>query len=229
MVTSSLQGEGKSVTIANLAVTLALAGKKVVVVDADLRRPRQHRLFDLQNEIGASTVAVGDVDLAAALQPVQVISPNGDGSQADFSAWSSGKGAVTRLWVLTSGPIPPNPGEIVASQRFSDILSRLRSEADVVLVDSPAMLAVGDTAALASEVDGLIFLVDMEKARRPVMQAAADQLYRLPCAMMGIIVRLPAGSNRDRYYYSSLRLLGGRREGAVAPCDPPGSLHRSRR
>ena len=202
MVTSSLQGEGKSVTIANLAVTLALAGKKVVVVDADLRRPRQHRLFDLRNEVGASSVAVGDADLAAALQPVQVISPNGDGSQADFSTWSSGKGAVTRLWVLTSGPIPPNPGEIVASQRFSDILSRLRSDADVVLVDSPAMLAVGDTAALASEVDGLIFLVDMDKARRPVMQAAADQLYRLPCAMMGLVVRLPAGSNRDRYYYS---------------------------
>ncbi len=65
------------------------------------------------------------------------------------------------------------------------------------------MLAVGDTAALASEVDGLIFLVDMEKARRPVIQAAADQLYRLPCAMMGVVVRSPAGSSRDKYYYTS--------------------------
>ena len=203
LVTSSLQGEGKSVTVANLAVTLALAGKKVIVVDADLRRPRQHKLFDLQNEVGASNVAVGDADLVATLQSVQVVSPDGSASQADFTSWASATGAVTRLWVLTSGPVPPNPGEIVASRRFSRILGRLRDECDVLLVDSPAMLAVGDTAALASEVDGLIFLVDMEKARRPVMQAAADQLYRLPCAMMGIVVRSPAGSSRDKYYYTS--------------------------
>ncbi len=203
LVTSSLQGEGKSVTVANLAVTLALAGKKVIVVDADLRRPRQHRLFDLQNEVGASNVAVGDADLVATLQSVQVVSPNGNGSAVDFASWTSATGAVTRLWVLTSGPVPPNPGEIVASQRFSQMLARLRDECDVVLVDSPALLAVGDTAALASEVDGLLFLVDMEKARRPVIQAAADQLYRLPCAMMGIVVRSAAGSSRDKYYYTS--------------------------
>ena len=134
---------------------------------------------------------------------MQVVSPDGNGSQADFTSWASATGAVTRLWVLTSGPIPPNPGEIVASQRFSQMLGRLRDECDVLLVDSPAMLAVGDTAALASEVDGLIFLVDMEKARRPVIQAAADQLYRLPCAMMGIVVRSAAGSSRDKYYYTS--------------------------
>ena len=203
LVTSSLQGEGKSVTVANLAVTLALAGKKVIVVDADLRRPRQHRLFGLDNEVGASNIVAAEADLVAMLQPVQVISPDGNGSQADFSSWASGSAAVTRLWVLTSGPIPPNPGEIVASQKFSSMLARLRDECDVLLVDSPAMLAVGDTAALASEVDGLIFLVDMEKARRPVIQAAADQLYRLPCAMMGIVVRSPAGSSRDKYYYTS--------------------------
>ena len=143
LVTSSLQGEGKSVTIANLAVTLALAGKKVIVVDADLRRPRQHKLFGLENEVGASSVAVGDADLVATLQSVQVVSPDGDGSQADFTSWTAATGAVTRLWVLTSGPIPPNPGEIVASQRFSRMLASLRDECDLLLVDSPAMLAVG--------------------------------------------------------------------------------------
>jgi Mrp family chromosome partitioning ATPase len=126
-------------------------------------------------------------------------------TQADFDTWAAGKHSVTRLWVLTSGPIPPNPGEIVASQRFAQILARLRAEADFVLVDSPAMLAVGDTAALATEVDGLIFLVDMEKARRQVLRAAADQLYRLPCAMMGVAVRLSSGSSRQGYYYSHYR------------------------
>ena len=226
LVTSSLQGEGKSVTVANLAVTLAISGKRVIVVDADLRRPRQHRLFDLKNEVGASSVALGDLDLTAALQPVEVIAPSGGASRTDFTTWSTGGGPVTRLWVLTSGPIPPNPGEIVASQRFADMLSGLRAEADFVLVDSPAMLAVGDTAALASEVDGLIFLVDMEKARRPVMQAAADQLYRLPCAMMGIVARLPSSRAHDMYYYQShYRLADGDSRSATPSGGASGDGH----
>ena len=228
LVTSSLQGEGKSVTVANLAVTLALAGKKVIVVDADLRRPRQHKLFGLDNAVGASNIGAANADLVAMLQSVQVVSPDGDGSQADFTSWASGDGAVTRLWVLTSGPIPPNPGEIVASQKFSAMLARLRDECDVLLVDSPAMLAVGDTAALASEVDGLMFLVDMEKARRPVIQAAADQLYRLPCAMMGIVVRSAAGS-RDKYYTTHYRYSADASPGASAVGEraAPGAGHTS--
>ena len=215
VVTSSLQGEGKSVTVANLAVTLALGGKKVVVVDADLRRPRQHRLFNLPNETGASSVAVGGASLPmSTLRPVDVVSPDGDGT-ADFASWAAARSGVTKLWVLTAGPIPPNPGEIVASQRFSAMLKTLSAEADLVLIDSPAMLAVGDTAALASEVDGLVFLVDMEQARRPVLQAAADQLYRLPCTMMGLVVRMSSGRHGAGYhYYYRYSDDGGSRRGA---------------
>ena len=208
MVTSGLQGEGKSVLVANLAVTLALSGKKVVVVDADLRRPRQHRLFDLDNTVGASSLMAGAAQLADSLQPVSVFPdevPGAAGAGDDFATWAAGSRPVTRLWVLTSGPIPPNPGELVASNRFAELLSQLRAEADIVLVDSPALLAVGDTTALAAEVDGLIFLVDMEKARRQVLQASADQLYRLPCAMLGVAVRLPTGTGRGEYYYSHYR------------------------
>jgi Mrp family chromosome partitioning ATPase len=207
MVTSSLQGEGKSVLVANLAVTLALSGKKVIVVDADLRRPRQHRLFDLPNDAGASSLMAGESKLESSLQAVSAVPGGGDAADSsdDFATWAAASHAVTRLWVLTSGPIPPNPGELVASNRFAELLARLRSEADIVLVDSPALLAVGDTTALAAEVDGLIFLVDMEKARRQVLQAAADQLYRLPCAMMGVAVRLQTGAGRSDYYYSHYR------------------------
>lgn len=221
LVTSSLQGEGKSVTVANLAVTLALAGKRVVIVDADLRRPRQHRLFDLPNAVGASSVAVGEADLLAALRPVDLVSGNGDGT-IDFASWKTASDGPDRLWVLTSGPMPPNPGEIVASRRFAQILKTLRGEADFVLVDSPAMLAVGDTAALASEVDGLVFLVDMEKARRPVLQAAADQLYRLPCAMMGLAIRLQGGGHGDRYHYRYVQDDEPRRNAAVVGTLAPG-------
>ena len=225
MLTSSLQGEGKSVTVANMAVTLARAGKKVVVVDADMRRPRQHALFGLQNKVGASSVAVGDADLVEALQPVQVVSQNGDGSKPDFGAWAAAE-AVTMLWVLTSGLIPPNPGEIVASQRFASVLSTLRDKADVVLVDSPAMLAVGDAAALAAEVDGLIFLVDMAQARRPILQAAAEQLSQVPCAMMGLIVRLPVGGGDKRYYYShyGYSTAATKSETAVLPGTAPNAI-----
>jgi Mrp family chromosome partitioning ATPase len=213
MVTSGLQGEGKSVLIANLAVTLALSGKKVVVVDADLRRPRQHRLFDLDNTVGASSLMAGASQLSDSLQAVGVFPdevPGGAGVGDDFATWAAGSRPVTRLWVLTSGPIPPNPGELVASNRFAELLSQLRAEADIVLVDSPALLAVGDTTALAAEVDGLIFLVDMEKARRQVLQASADQLYRLPCAMLGVAVRLPTGTGRGEYYYSHYRYADDR-------------------
>ena len=168
LVTSSLQGEGKSVTVANLAVTLALAGKKVIIVDADLRRPRQHKLFGLENEVGASNVAVGDADLVATLQSVQVVSLDGNGSQADFTSWTSATGSVTQtLGAARAAPSRPIPARSSLRSGSSRMLASLRDECDVLLVDSPAMLAVGDTAALASEVDGLIFLVDMEKARRP--------------------------------------------------------------
>ena len=204
LVTSSLQGEGKSVTVANLAVTLALAGKKVIVVDADLRRPRQHKLFGLENEVGASNVAVGDADLVATLQPVQVVSPDGNGCtgrlhQLGVRAPAPSRGSGCSR-AAPSRPTParssPRSGSLRCSAGFA-------TSATCSSSTRPAMLAVGDTAALASEVDGLIFLVDMEKARRPVIQAAADQLYRLPCAMMGIVVRSPAGSSRDKYYYTS--------------------------
>jgi polysaccharide biosynthesis transport protein len=222
MVTSSLQGEGKSVTVANLAVTLALAGKKVVVIDADLRRPRQHRLFQLSNTAGASTVVAGEVDLRSALQPVHV-SLGENRRPADFDSWLRDGDGSTMLWVLTSGPIPPNPGELVASQRFSQMVKGLRDSVDVVLVDSPAMLAVGDTAALAPEVDGLIFLVDMEQARRPVLQSAADQLFRLPCTMMGIAVRLSSGASGERYHYYARYSEDAERGGhqGARPSTPP--------
>ena len=201
LVTSSLQGEGKSVAVANLAVTLAIAGKKVVVVDGDLRRPRQHSYFGLGNERGVSTVVTGQSKLIDALQPVGVAYLQSAPAVKDFETWARGSEASSRLYVLTSGPIPPNPGEIVASQSFAAILRQLSSEADLVLVDTPAMLPVGDTSAIAPNVDGLVFLVDMRAVRRPQLQAASEQLMRLPTHMLGALVRVD--HQAGRYAYSS--------------------------
>lgn len=202
VVTSSMLGEGKSVTVANLAVTMALAGKKVIVVDGDLRRPRMHTYFGLENKVGVSTVVTGRDRLVNALQPVAV-EPLVDGADdGDFETWATGVDARSRLYVLTSGPMPPNPGEIVAARRFDAILQELITKADVVLVDSPAMLAVGDTSAIAARVDGLVFLVDMHVIKQPQLVTAAEQLRRLPVKMLGTVVRMQ-GTKGSRYYYYS--------------------------
>jgi len=202
LVTSGIQGEGKSVTVANLAVAMALAGKKVVVVDADLRRPRQHEYFGLSNEHGVSTVTTDQGPLASALQPVALDATSAGANGVDSQEWAGGMEVLSRLFVLTSGPLPPNPGEIVTSQRFARLIETLSAEADVVLVDSPALLAVGDTAALASKVDGLVFLVDVHVATRPMLQQAAEQLGKFPCKPLGLIIRTD-GEHRQGHYYSS--------------------------
>ena len=120
---------------------------------------------------------------------------------ADFTNWARGADALQHLYVLTSGPLPPNPGEIVAAKRFSATIERLQREADLVIVDSPAMLPVGDASAIARSVDGLVFLVDMHLVKRPQLAQAADQLRRLPCRLLGTVVRSDGqGSGRYAYY-----------------------------
>jgi len=204
-ITSCLQGEGKSVAIANLAVAMAVAGRRVVVVDGDLRRPQLHTFFSLANEAGVSTVVTGQTPLTSALQAfgpsvgveaaLALRGPDGNGSFA-FDV----DGALD-LRVLTSGPLPPNPGEIVSSQVFGDIIGRLQRDADIVLVDSPAMLAVGDAVALCSRVSGFLFLVQLKATRRPQLERAAEQISRLPSRLVGIVVERGKEDSGGYYYY----------------------------
>ena len=228
LVTSSAQSEGKSLAVANLAITMAMAGKRVVVVDADLRRPRQHKLFGVANESGVSSVAAGKTELVDSLVPVEVRpSPNREADEvgsstslSDYATWARGTSAGSRMYLLPSGPIPPNPGEIVASHRFGTIIDTLVSEADIVIVDSPAMLAVGDAVALASSVDGLVFVVDMHIVRRPMLVQAANQLGRLPCRSLGILMRTHGAksdghSSSHRYYEAGEDGGEPRRQGFV--------------
>src|SRR5665648_498247 len=155
LVTSSVQGEGKSVCVANLAVTLAMGGKKVFIVDADLRRPRQHQYFGLGNAVGVSTVVTGQTSLDDALHKVR-LEPVTGANEVDFKTWAGGSESLSRIYVLTSGPLPPNPGEIVSSRRFAAVIETLAEEADVVLVDSPAMLAVDQLVRLPCRSLGIV-------------------------------------------------------------------------
>ena len=212
LVTSCAQGEGKSVTVANLAASMALAGKDVIVVDGDLRRPRQHTYFGLRNTVGVSTVVTDQSPLAPALQEVQLSDESGDGL-----VWKGGGGSRGRLRVLTSGPIPPNPGEIVSSKRFGALVQALSDDVDLVLVDSPAMLAVGDTAAMSARINGLVFLVDMRVVRRPMLLQASDQLSKLPSRPLGIVLRSDessAGRYAAYHYHYADSGNGDRRQTA---------------
>lgn len=203
-VTSCVKGEGKSVVVANLAVSLALSGTRVIVVDADLRAPRQHAYFGLENQAGLSTVIAGKHHLRDAIQPVTLALRRGEPGHADpvvvNGAGDEGEQS-SRLHVLTSGPIPGNPGEIVSSKRFETLMRALEREADVVLIDTPAILPVGDASSIATEVDGLVFLADLRVVRLQELRTAADQLLRLPAEPLGVIVRLQHESG-SRYYYS---------------------------
>ncbi len=200
-VTSCAKGEGKSVFVANLAVSMALAGKKVIIVDADLRRPRQHVLFGMANEQGLSTVLVGKSQLNQTLVSVTLSLPGHGDRDSNRVTGARGLEAASHLQVLPSGPIPPNPGEMAASRRLETIIESLSKKADMVIVDTPALLAVGDTPAIAARVDGVVLLADMKIVRKPQLLAAAEQLMRLPVNLLGTVVRLH-GSQGGRYAYS---------------------------
>jgi Mrp family chromosome partitioning ATPase/capsular polysaccharide biosynthesis protein len=200
-MTSALQHEGKTLTMCNLALSLAAAGGKVVLVDGDLRRPQVHRYLNLPNGAGVSTVLTGRTQLSHALLSYSV-GPNLVRVR-EVDAAGAGSSGGSGLAVLTSGPIPPNAAEMIASKSFAGLIAELEERFDLVLVDAPALLAVGDTAAMAACVDGLVFLVDLTRAKRPLLIEAAMQISQMPCRKPGLVViNHPAGSRQERDHYA---------------------------
>jgi tyrosine-protein kinase len=179
MITSALEQEGKSTTIANLAVAFARAGKRVVLIDLDLRRPVLARFFDVEGP-GLTQVALGHVPLEEALTRIVITDPPAPKRRFALRRGANQNGNVTRellgqLEVLPSGPIPPDPGEFVSSPALGKVLGALRERADVVLVDAPGALHVGDVLALASRVDGIVVVARSKVLRRQTLA----ELHRL--------------------------------------------------
>jgi non-specific protein-tyrosine kinase len=180
LVTSPSPSEGKSVSMANLAIVLAQSGIKVIVVDTDLRRPVTHKIFNLPNRFGLSDALIqGTSQLHDYYQSV----------------------GIDNLCVLTSGPLPPNPAELLASSRMSDLISQLRSEADIVLFDSPPALLVADAAILGTRVDGVILVNDAGRTRSNESRRATEELRRVHANLLGVILNRLSVNGRDQYYY----------------------------
>ena len=181
VVTSAAPDEGKSTTLANLAVTLAQAGRRTICVDADLRRPSLHRLFGLPNTAGLTTMMLDEAHLAS--PPLQA-------------------GPTPNLRILTSGPLPPNPAELLAARRVDDVLERLRADSDIVLFDAPPLIAVSDAAVLATRVDGVILVVQAEKSRREHVQRAKTMLERVNARLIGAVLTNARLDGSVSYYGS---------------------------
>ena len=207
MVTSPLPGQGKSTTIANLAIALLRAGRRVAVIEGDLRRPSLHRFFKIANTRGVSSVVSGATPLDEAVQRLTfkdpgltVTTPNGRRAVAPAVPDEVAAGSDLRLTLLPSGPLPPNPGEIVTSQQLARILDTLKQETDYVLVDAPPMFAVGDAAAMAAMVDGIIVILRLPETTADTIKSVEEFFTHVTAKPLGIVVTGVPRGGKGKYY-----------------------------
>ncbi len=180
VITSSVPGEGKSTTACNLAIALAQAGSKVLLMEADLRRPKITEYLGVEGSVGLTDVLIGQVPITKAITP-----------------WQRGL-----IDFLPSGAIPPNPSELLGSKQMADLLAQLEERYDVVILDAPPLLPVTDAAILATAADGALLVTRHGRTRREQVDEAADALRQVSVPILGVILNFAPSRKRGGYGYS---------------------------
>jgi succinoglycan biosynthesis transport protein ExoP len=179
VITSTGPGEGKTMVASNLATSFALDGQRVLLIDADMRRPRVHDVFELDQEPGLSNVLVGDAKPSEALRKTE----------------------TAGLWTLTSGRVAPNPSELLGSKRFTDLLDSLGQCFDMIVVDTPPAMVVTDSLIAARVASGVVFVIGADMTSRYTAQTCIEQFARGRARMLGAVLNR-VELEKHRYYYS---------------------------
>ncbi|EIV96064.1 polysaccharide biosynthesis tyrosine autokinase, partial [Frankia sp. QA3] len=184
LVTSSVSGEGKTTTICNLAISLAQGGARVCVIEGDLRRPSFGDYLGVESAAGLTSVLIGAAELDDVLQP-----------------WGEGRMGEGRIEVLASGPVPPNPSELLGSKGMADLVDLLQARFDIVLIDAPPLLPVTDAAVLATRAEGVLLVARVGRTRREQLRRAAEALRAVDAHMVGTVLNMVPTKGPDAYYY----------------------------
>ena len=182
LITSSLPSEGKTTTAINTAISLAQTGAKVLIIDADMRRPRLHSVFNISNAEGLSTLLSNELSEQGILDVI-------------------GYDEEAKLNLLTSGPVPPNPAELIASEQMSNLLKTLQKNFTHVVVDSPPIASFTDGVLIASMVDGVILVVNSGKSSRQVVRRSRQLLLDIGAKIFGVVLNNVNLRSQDNYYY----------------------------
>lgn len=182
LITSSLPSEGKTTTATNTAISLAQTGARVLIIDADMRRPRLHSIFNVDNKVGLSSLLaseLSDHDLTGAIKQDE----------------------KTKLFLITSGPIPPNPAELIGSSQMANLLANLQTRFTHVVVDSPPIASFTDGVLIASMVDGVILVVHAGQSSRQVVRRSRQLLQEIGAKILGVVLNNVNLNSKDNYYY----------------------------
>ncbi|UBH13865.1 CpsD/CapB family tyrosine-protein kinase [Macrococcus armenti] len=179
VVTSAAPSAGKSTTAANIAVAYAQAGKSVLLIDGDLRKPTVHYTFETKNVFGLSNLITDQINLEQAVQNTE----------------------IENLSIMTSGPIPPNPSELLSSQKFKDLIQSFEQYFDMIIIDTPPILAVTDAVIMSTVVDGIIIVTNVETNNKHHLLKAKEVLEKSDVNILGVVLNNVEKSGKDDYYY----------------------------
>jgi capsular exopolysaccharide synthesis family protein len=180
VVTSTKPSEGKSTVISNLAITMAQAGKKVLLIDCDLRKPTIHKKFGISNKDGLTNILAKERNINEVIKASN----------------------INNFYILTSGPIPPNPAELLGSKRFKMLIKELKETFDIVLLDAPPVLAVTDAQILSTICNGVIFVAEYGQAEKNAIVMGKELIEKVGGKILGVVLNKVPTKSSNYYYYN---------------------------